>query len=130
MFKIRLKCSLGRFELEGDCELSPANYLVNPQTSRKEITSFKEVFLTLKKPKILSANKKLKYANTANSICLKFFHIGDIRFDIYEERSLHPDAIDLEPVKISDSYFGMNPVTPIIISTQERLLGPYSYKEL
>ncbi|MBU1564988.1 MAG: hypothetical protein KJ630_05085 [Proteobacteria bacterium] len=130
LFRFRLKCSLGRFELEGDCELSFGNYLVNPRTGKKEITSFHEGFMTLKNPKIISVNKKLKYANTANSICSKYFVLCGTRFDIYEERSLQPESVDQQPVKISDSYFAMNPVTPMIVSTKERLLGPYSFREL
>jgi len=57
----------------------------------------------------------------------KYFDIGGIRFDIYEESE---EADKKEPIKISESYFGFNPMTPMVISTRERLLGPFSYQEI
>lgn len=128
LFKFRIRCSLGRFELEGDCELSMTNYIINPITGTKEITSFPEGFLTLKNPNILSIHKKLKYANTAHSISTKYFDLGGSFFDIYEEKNSGTDLKD--PVRISNSYFGINPSTPIIISTKDRLLGIFSYQEI
>ncbi len=130
IFRFKLNCSLGRFELEGDSELGLANYIINPKTGRKEITSFKEGFLTLKNPRILSANTKLKYINEKTSICSKYFEISGIRFDIYEAKNLEENLAKKEPSRISDSYFGLNPITPMIISTSEPLLGPYIYQEL
>ena len=81
-FKFRLRCSLGRFELEGDGELGLANYIINPISGGKEITSFPEGFITLRNPKIVSVSKKLKYMNATTLIATKYFDIGEIRFDI------------------------------------------------
>ena len=130
IFKFRLKCSLGRFEIEGDCELGPANYLTNPTTGKKEIISFKDGFMTLKNPKILSANKKIKYSSITDAFCSKYFEIAGIRFDVFEQNDHNNNPEKIIPAKINDSYFGLNSITPIIISTKERLLGPYIYREL
>jgi len=86
--------------------------------------------MTLKNQKILSVNKKLKYSYTTDTVCTKYFEIAGIRFDIYEENNKQSKIKTSSPSKLNDSYFGINLLTPIIISTRERLLGPYSYREL
>ena len=86
--------------------------------------------MTLKNPKILTVNKKLKYSSTNDALCSRYFEISGIRFDIFEANKQQKDSTNIIPAKINDSYFRLNPITPILISTKDRLLGPYSYKEL
>jgi hypothetical protein len=100
--------------------------LINPVSGKKEITSFPEGFMTLRNPKILSVSKKLKYVNTTPSKTTKYFDIGRFRFDIYEEVE---DGGAEQPKKINEPYFALNPLTPMIISTRERLLGAYTYEK-
>ena len=128
LFRFRLRCSVGRFELEGDCELSNANYLLNPTTGKKEIVNFPEEFATLQNPRILSVHKKLRSDNATAATVTRYFDLGGTTFDIYEQKKAGTEP--REPAKINNAYFGINPSTPIIISTRDRLFGIFSYQEI